>query len=84
MIDFVYDEMPLEFKLDAEIALRSTGFRRLIAAAKLKIEEQMTELDYTADPEKFQKGYTLLALRRETIVEFEEIINKALANHHQE
>lgn len=84
MIDFVYDGMPPEMKLDADLALRSTGFRRLIAAAKAKIEEQMTELDYSDDPGKFQKAYTLLALRRETIVEFEEIINKALANHQQE
>ena len=84
MIDFVYDELPLELKMDADLALRSTGFRRLITAAKAKVEEQMTELDYAGEPEKFQKAYTLLALRRETIVEFEEIIGKALANHQQE
>ena len=84
MIDFVYDEMPLEMKLDAELALRSTGFKMLVTAAKAKIEEQMTELDYSDDPEKFQKQYTLLALRREVFNELEEIIFKAHANHQQE
>jgi len=84
MFDFVYDELPVDLQLDADLALRSTGFRALVARAKAKIEEQMTELNYSDNPEKFQKDYTLLALRRELFLEMEEAISKARANHQQE